>query len=225
MTAKRSCLKRADVDPARRPCSPICDRLARCRPGCPGWWRTGSPSRPGSTASGTFGAGEHARGSGAPSRRRPRRRRDRRPRRAPARPASGAFLAFGTSYQSGSSTPALASTRRSAGSPSPSVFAACATTATFMTPAGIWPRRSDGRRSGPVPAGARRRRRRGTRTAAPAPRRCRSARPPPTSSGWCMPRYMRETATNSGSSSATTQAATRQRPFGNADVSSSTRPQ
>ena len=45
---------------------------------------------------------------------------------------SGAFLAFGTSYHSGSSTPARASARRSSGRPPPRRFSAWATTATFM---------------------------------------------------------------------------------------------
>ena len=54
---------------------------------------------------------------------------------------AGAFLAFGTSYHSGSSTPAAASARRSSGRPPPTVFPACATTATFMSPAAAGARR------------------------------------------------------------------------------------
>jgi hypothetical protein len=48
--------------------------------------------------------------------------------------------------------------------------------------------------------------------------------PPATSSGWCIPRYMRENATKSGSTIAATQAAMRSLRLGIAEVSSSTSP-
>ena len=137
---------------------------------------------------------------------------------------AGAFLALGTSYQSGSSTPAVASARRSAGNPPSSVFAACATTATFMT-TGCGRREVDRARvrlgacaSAATPAA---RHANSSTSTAPMP----ISAPAATSSGWCMPRYMREDATKTGSRRAIAQAATRQLRFGNADVSSNTRPQ
>jgi hypothetical protein len=51
---------------------------------------------------------------------------------------SAVGLAFGTSYQSGSSTPARSRTRRSSAKPLPNVLDALATTATFMPRCAPW---------------------------------------------------------------------------------------
>ena len=119
--------------------------------------------------------------SAEPSRRRPTRRRAPRLRLIARRTCLGASRLFGTSHQNGFSTPSAASARRSAGNPPPSVLPECAMTATFTAVAPFGG-------SGARPCGTRRRGR--------ATLRFRRRSPPPTSSGWCMPRYMREIATN-----------------------------
>ena len=167
------------------------------------------------------GAGEHARCTAAPSRPRPRRTRARRPRRAPGRTCSGAFFAFGTSYQSGSSTPAASSTRRSSGSPPSSVFSAWATTATFMRPAArgaTWRTCASLRAAGACCATPAERQANSSTSSAPMP----MTSPPATSSGWCMPRYIRDERDDDRDHDRDRPRAARAAPaVGNRDVTSS----
>ena len=127
------------------------------------------------------------------SRRLPRRKRDRPPPRARARPARGAFRLFGTSHQIGSPIPSASSMRRSSGRPPPIVFPACATTATLI---------GRSRRCSSAAPATRHAKTSATSAAMP------TTTPPATSSGWCIPRYMRETATKTGNAAATIHTAT-----------------
>ena len=134
-----------------------------------------------------------------PCRRRPRRTRARRPRPARARTCSDAFLAFGTSYHSGSSPPPPPSTRRSSGQPAAERLAgvgddrdlhddrpgACGRGRTCAAARAVAPRWA-------TPAA---RQANSSTSTAPIP----TTSPPATSSGWCIPRYMRAKATKTGS--------------------------
>src|SRR4029453_3884321 len=65
------------------------------------------------------------------------------------RTCAGALRLFGTSHQNGSAIPAASRTRRSSGSPPPSVLPACAITATFTTSSSVVAR-VRGRAGGPA---------------------------------------------------------------------------
>ena len=116
------------------------------------------------------------------------------------RTCAGALRLFGTSHQSGSSTPSASSTRRSSASPPPSVLPAWAITATFMLPAPVRGAGAGGA------AGEHDHDQRGD---------ARPRTPPATSSGWCMPRYIRDVATNATIATTSVQATVRKTRFVN----------
>ena len=125
--------------------------------------------------------------------------------RARAADLAGAARLFGTSHQNGDRDSLGGEDAAQLGQATAEVLPECATTATF-TPSS----------SAAVSSAAAAVRHANTITTSAA---MPTTTPPPTSSGWCMPRYMRESATNPTIATAVAQANARKRLFVNREVS------